>query len=113
MAHELDTARQILMPWGAEAAVDRSAVEAALVGVPAGASTATPARAAAALGCCERTVRNMVEAGTLLARRVGASADGGRAHWRVIVRADRPFDPARRSLLTLEEAAKIFTNIGG
>jgi hypothetical protein len=113
VARELDDARQTLMPWGAEAAVDRSAVEAALAGVPAGAATATPARAAAALGCCERTVRNMVESGTLLARRVGAAAESDRTHWRVIVRADRPFDPARKSLLSLEEACKVFTNIGG
>jgi hypothetical protein len=113
MASELDNARQILMPWGSDAAVDRAAVEAAVAGVPSHAATATPARAAVALGCCERTVRNMIEQGTLLARRVGASADPARCHWRVIVRIDRPFDPDRKSLLSLEEAAKVFTNIGG
>lgn len=111
--HELDAAQQILMPWGAVDQVDRAAVEAAVAGVPARAATVPPARAAQALACCERTVRNMIEEGTLLARRVGASADPERRHWRVVVRADRPFDPARKSLLTLEEAAKIFTNIGG
>ena len=51
--------------------------------------------------------------GTLLARQVGAAKDSARAHWRIVVRIDRPFDPDRRKFLTLEEAAKIFTNIGG
>ncbi len=104
---------QTLMPWGDTAQVERSAVEAAAADVPASARQVTPARAALALGCCERTVRNMIEEGTLLARRVGADADPKRRHWRVIVRADRPFDPDRKHFLTLDEASKIFTNIGG
>lgn len=104
---------QALMPWGADGEVDRAAVDAASEGVPSHARQVTPARAAQTLGCCERTVRNMIEEGTLLARRVGADADSRRHHWRVIVRAERPFDPRRRQMLTLDEAAKIFTNIGG
>ncbi len=104
---------QTLMPWGERDQVDRSAVEAAAEGVPAAARQVTPARAAETLGCCERTIRNMIEEGTLLARRVGAEADPRRRHWRVVVRAERPFDPERKHFLTLDEAAKIFTNIGG
>lgn len=107
-----DLPGQILMPWGADAA-DAGAVAAVEAGVPAAAERCTTARAAQALHVSERTVRNMIEEGTLLASFASRSADPQRRHWRVVVRTDRPFDPARRTLMTLEEAAKVFTNIGG
>ncbi len=105
-----DLPGQTLMPWGADAADACAAVEA---GVPAAAERCTTARAARALHVSERTVRNMIDDGTLLASFASSSASPRRRHWRVVVRADRPFDPARRTLMTLQEAVKVFTNIGG
>ena len=102
-----------MMPWGAEASVPADAVAAVTAGVPERASVVTPERAAEVLGCSERTVRNRIEEGVLLARYVGALPDPERRHARVVVRLDRPFDPGRRELMTLEEAAKIFSNVGG
>jgi hypothetical protein len=107
-----DLPGQLLMPWGAER-VEAAAVAAVSDGVPEAAERVTTARAAAALHVHERTVRNMIDEGTLLASYANARADPQRRHWRVVVRTDRPFDPARRKLLTLEEAVKVFSNIGG
>ena len=104
---------QTMFPWGEDAAVPRDAVDAVMEGVPERAETVTPALAARALRCCRRTVYARIESRVLLARYVGSSPDARRRHARVVVRVDRPFDPARRSLMSLEEAVKIFSNIGG
>ena len=55
----------------------------------------------------------MIEEGTLLASYANARADPQRRHWRVVVRTNRAFDPERRTMMTLDEAVKVFTNIGG
>jgi hypothetical protein len=106
-----DLAGQLLMPWGAEE--EQAANAAVSREVPKHAATCNVLQAAAALHCCERTVRNMIDEGTLLARYVGAVADPQRKHWRIVVRDEREADPARRKMLTLDEAVKVFTNIGG
>ena len=108
-----DLPGQILMPWGDHALADAAAVTAVEAGVPENAERCTPARAAKALYCTERTVRNMIEEGTLLAGYANARSDPQRRHWRVVVRTGRPFDPNRRTMMTLDEAVKVFTNIGG
>ena len=106
-----DIPGQMVMPWGA---ADEAAAEASVSReVPKQAATCNVPQAAAALHCSERTVRNMIDEGTLLARYVGKSADPLRKHWRIVVRDEREADPARRKMLTLEEAVKVFTNIGG
>ena len=106
-----DLIGQTLMPWGA--AEERAANEAVSREVPKHAATCNVPQAATALHCSERTVRNMIDEGTLLARFVGRVADPERKHWRIVVRDDREADPARRKMLTLDEAVKVFTNIGG
>jgi len=105
--------QQGLFPWGEAAAVPRDAVDAVTAGVPERAESVTPERAAEIMGCSVRTIRNRIEMGILLAKYVGASPDAERRHARIVVRVDRPFDPGRKSLMTLEEAAKVFSNIGG
>jgi len=102
-----------LLPWDGAAAVPRDAVEAVTASVPERAETVSPLAAAAALICSRANIYAMIERGTLLARRVGKDADPARRRWRVVCRLERPFDPNRRSLMTLEEAAKVFSNIGG
>lgn len=106
-----DLEGQLLMPWGA--ADEREAEAAVSHEVPQHAATCNVPQAAQALHCSERTVRNMIDEGTLLARYVGAVADPQRRHWRIVVRDEREFDQARRKMLTLDEAVKVFTNIGG
>ena len=101
------------MPWGDGGQVDAAAVAAVSSEVPSAAERCSTVRAAEALHVCERTVRNMIEAGTLLATRANSKVDSLRNDWRVVVRADRPFDPTRKTMLTLEEAVRVFTNIGG
>jgi plasmid maintenance system antidote protein VapI len=102
------------MPWGCSGCeVDASAVAAVSAGVPANAERCSTTRAAQALHVSERTVRNMIEAGTLLATRANRRVDSQRNDWRVVVRAAREFDPARKTLMTLDEAVKMLTNIGG
>jgi len=104
--------QQTFFPWG-DTAVPKDAVDAVTVGVPEHAETVTPERAAQIMKCSARTVRNRIEEGVLLVRYVGASPDSERRHARIVVRLDRPFDPNRKSLMTLEEATIIFSNIGG
>ena len=106
-----DLSGQLLMPWGAKE--EREAEAAVSRDVPQHAATCNVPQAAAALKCSERTVRNMIDEGTLLARFVGRVADPERKHWRVVVRDDREAGPTRRKMLTLDEAVKVFTNIGG
>ena len=89
-----DLTGQLLMPWGDRALADAAAVAAVAEGVPEHAERCTTARAAAALHVHERTVRNMIEEGTLLASYANARADPQRRHWRVVVRTNRAFDPA-------------------
>lgn len=108
-----DIPGQLLMPWGEHAQADAAAVQAVACDVPGMAERCSTARAAEALHVSERTVRNMIEEGTLLASFANCRADPRRKHWRVVVRTERPFDPQRRTMLTLEEAVKVFTNIGG
>lgn len=112
-AVKADLPGQLLMPWGAHAQADAAAVQAVAADIPETAERCSTARAAAALHVSERTVRNMIEEGTLLASFANCRADPLRRHWRVVVRTARPFDPQRRTMLTLEEAVKVFTNIGG
>jgi len=104
---------QIFMPWGAPEAAPDSDVAAALASVPKAAAHCTTVRAAEALGCCLQTIYNMIDDGTLLARNINADAVSKRKHYRILVRLDRPFDPARKKLLTLEEAARVRSNIDG
>jgi len=105
--------QQELFPWGKDTHVPKDAVDAVTVGVPEHVETVTPERAAQIMKCSARTVRNRIEEGVLLVRYVGVSPDSERRHARIVVRLDRPFDPDRKSLMTLQEAAMIFSNIGG
>ena len=108
-----DLPGQLLMPWGAHAQADADAVRAVACDIPELAELCTTTRAAKALHVSERTVRNMIEEGTILARFANRSAEPQRKHWRIVVRTGRDFDPCRKTMLTLEEAVKVFTNIGG
>lgn len=104
---------QTLMPWGSKDLVDRAAVDALVADIPESA-TATPGRAADVLKCCRSTVDNMITEGVLLAKLVGANPLAAKKkNWRVIVRIDRPFDPNRKKLLSLEEASKLLSNVAG
>jgi len=54
----------------------------------------------------------MIDEGTLLAHTISGE-HSQRRHRRVVVRVDRPFDPNRKTFLTLEEAARVRSNIDG
>ena len=104
---------QILMPWGENEKVDREAVDALTADVPE-AKTVTPGQAAVILDCCRSTVDNMIQEGVLLARVIGRNpSDAKKKNWRVVVKIDRPFDPGRDKLLSIEEAKKLFSNVAG
>jgi len=103
---------QIFMPWGAPETTPETDIGAALAGVPKAAAHCTSVRAATALGCCIRTINNMIDEGTLLAHTISGE-HSLRRHRRVVVRVDRPFDPTRKKLLTLEEAARVRSNVDG
>jgi hypothetical protein len=104
---------QMLMPWGEKETVDRAAVDALTADVPE-AKTMTPGQAAVILDCCRSTVDNMIQEGVLLARVIGRNpTEAKKKNWRVIVKIDRPFDPERKTLLSLEEAKKLFSNVAG
>jgi hypothetical protein len=104
---------QILMPWGENEKVDRAAVDALTADVPE-AKTMTPGQAAVILDCCRSTVDNMIQEGVLLARVIGKNpTEAKKKNWRVIVKIDRPFDPERKTLLSLEEAKMLFSNVAG
>ena len=106
---------QMLMPWGAPPEAPQGAdVAAATDAVPKAAGHCGVPRAAEALRCSHSTVYNMIEEGTLLAHRVNASPDAPkRKRYRIVVRLERTYDPARRKFLTLEEAARVRSNING
>lgn len=114
MQYRYDDNGQALMPWGHDGyEVEVAAVEAITADLPKHAKAVTPRVAAQHLECCEKTVHNMIDSGILLAKYVGSSLKPKRRHRRVVVRIDRDFDPNRKTLLSLEEAKKIFSNIGG
>ncbi len=109
-----DSDGHLLMPWGAGGdEVEASAVQAVIADLPKNAKSVTPKKAADYLCCSIRTVHYMIEKGELLAIRVGGRGEGHFIHRRVVVTVDREFDPRRTSLLSLEEAKKIRSNIGG
>ena len=99
---------QLLMPWGEP---HKSDVEAVTAQVPKLGAYCTVKRAAEALGCGTTKVWCMIEEGTLLARTLTLNPDAKRVHKRVIVKAERPYDPSRKKFLSLEEAAKLLTNL--
>jgi len=102
------------MPWGTNGdEVEVSAVQAVIADLPRHAKTVTPRRAADHLCCSLQTVYNMMETGELLTIRIGARGHGQRGHRRIAVIINRPFDPIRTNLLSLEEAKKLRSNIGG
>ena len=104
---------EILMPWGEKESVDRASVDALVADVPK-AKTVTPGQAAIILDCCRSTVDNMIQEGVLLARVIGKNpTEAKKRNWRVIVKIDRPFDPGRDKLLSIEEAKKLFSNVAG
>ena len=109
----MDLNGQLLMPWAAPMPTPREYVEAATAGVPKEAAHCTPVRAAEVFGCHTRTIYNMVAEGTLMSRNINASHDAKRGHIRIVVRLDRPFDPQRKKFLTLEEAARVRSNVEG
>ena len=104
---------QMLMPWGENEEVDRAAVDALTADVPES-KTVTPGQAAVILDCCRSTVDNMIQEGVLLARVIGKNpTEAKKKNWRVVVKIDRPFDPKRDKLLSIEEAKKLFSNVAG
>ena len=110
----MDKSVQTYFPWGdGGAAVPADAVAAVLEGVPEHAEAVTPQAAAKVLGCSRATIYKRIQAGVLLVRNTNALPDAEREHYRVIVRIDRPFDPNRKGLMSLDEAAKIFSNVDG
>lgn len=112
MQYRTDSDGHLLMPWGHDGdEVEVAAVEAVIAGLPDKAKTITPVRAAEHLCCSLSSVYNMMDTGELLTIRVGIG--DGRGHRRIVVRIDRTFDPGRRSHLSLEEAKKMRSNIGG
>jgi excisionase family DNA binding protein len=114
MRYHVDNQGHMLMPWGTDGTeVDASAVRAVVADLPKHAKTVTPVQAAEHLCCSLQTVYNMIDSGELLCIRVGARGCGHRGHRRIVVCIEREFDPARATLLSLEEAKKRRSNIGG
>lgn len=112
--YRTDGEGHLLMPWGNDGSeVEASAVAAVVADLPKNAKTVPPVRAVDLLCCSLSSIYNMMDSGELLTIRVGARGDGKRNHRRIVVRIDRPFDPERKTLLSLEEAKKIRSNIGG
>lgn len=112
MQYRTDNDGHMLMPWGSDGyEVEVSAVEAITADMPKNAKTVTPVKAAGYLHCSLSSVYNMMDTGELLTIRVGVG--DGRGHRRIVVKIDREFDPVRRSHLSLEEAKKMRSNIGG
>ena len=109
----MSTPTQIYMPWGEPEAAPVTDVQAVLANVPKAANHCTPARAADVFGCTTRSVYNMIESGLLLAEMANTSPTIKRKHYRIIVRLERPYDPGRKTFLTLEEAARARSNIDG
>lgn len=64
-------------------------------------------------GVCRRTVENWVADGTLLTGYANRHSEQQRNHARIIVRADRPYDPRRTKFLTLAELRLQRSNAGG
>mgnify|MGYP003585916027 CR=1 FL=1 len=64
-------------------------------------------------GVCRRTVENWVKDGTLLTGYANRRDEQQRSHARIIVRANRPFDPNRKKFLTLAELRLKRSNVGG
>lgn len=114
MQYRVDSDGHMLMPWGSGGdEVEASAVQAIMADLPKHAKTVTPKKAADYLCCSIRSVQYMIEKGELLAIRVGSRGNGKLTHRRIVVKVDREFDPSRKSLLSLEEAKKRRSNIGG
>lgn len=112
MQYRVDSDGHLLMPWGSGGdEVEVSAVQAVVADLPKNAQTVTPVKAAGHLCCSLSTIYNMMDSGELLTIRVGVG--DGRGHRRIVVKAEREFDPSRSTLLSLEEAKKIRSNIGG
>ena len=107
----MDLTGQLLMPWGTPPPAPCADVEAAIAGVPKAATHCTATRAAQVLGCHKKTIHNMIDEGRLLTHLVNVNPDAQRAHKRIVVRLDRPFDPKRKHFLTLEEAARVRSNV--
>jgi len=111
--YRTDSDGHMLLPWGNDGYVEASAVKAVIEDLPKNAKTVTPKKAADYLCCSIRSVQYMIEKGELLAIRVGSRGNGHFTHRRIVVKVDREFDPTRTDLLSLEEAKKIRSNIGG
>lgn len=65
------------------------------------------------MSCCRRTVDNWVADGTLLAMYANRRDEARRKHARIVVRAARPYDAARKTYLTLAELRVRRSNVGG
>jgi hypothetical protein len=114
MPYRVDSDGHMLMPWGYDGdEVEQSAVDAIVADLPKNAKTVTPVRAGDLLCCSLSSIYNMMDTGELLTMRVGARGDGKRQHRRIVVKIERSFDPTRKTLLSLEEAKKLRSNIGG
>jgi hypothetical protein len=69
--------------------------------------TCTPQEAAMAIGISERQIRNWIETGELAAISSNRDMEAAlRPHWRIVVKWDRPFNPARKLGLSLEEVVE-------
>lgn len=75
-------------------------------------TTCTVPEAAAFLGVSVRQVNYLIDDGTLLAAYASREDGAAKRHARPIVRCARPFDPARKNFLTLEELRVKRSNVG-
>jgi hypothetical protein len=69
--------------------------------------------AAGLMACCRRTVDNWIADGTVLAMYANRADESRRRHARIVVRAARTYDPARKTYLTLAELRVKRSNVGG
>ena len=99
-------------PVSGGAADAADAVRALRGGLPAK-DTVTVVEAASQMGCSRRTVERWIDDGTLLVCYANRDDETARRHARIIVRDARPYNPARKKFLTLEELRVRRSNVGG
>jgi hypothetical protein len=117
MTHDLAGQRFLFADMEAErAAADRDTADALRIladGLPDKETVTVPEARRYLFGVCRRTVENLVSDGTLMVGYANRSNDAQRNHARIIVRADRPFDPQRKKYLTLAELRRKRSNVDG
>lgn len=82
-------------------------------GLPAKATVTVPEARRYLYGVSRRTIENWIDDGTLLVGYADRHHEQERSHPRIIVRAERPYDPTREKFLTLAELRIKRSNVGG